>query len=62
MNWLEFREKFIETIKYSMPYLKDKGHYVVFIKDLQPKGGKTNLLHSDLIEEINKIECLNLLV
>ncbi|OUV03325.1 MAG: RNA methyltransferase [Betaproteobacteria bacterium TMED82] len=59
MNWLEFREKFIETIKYSMPYLKDKGHYVVFIKDLQPKKGKTNLLHSDLIEEINKIECLN---
>ncbi len=59
VNWLEFREKFIETIKYSMPYLKDKGHYVVFIKDLQPKKGKTNLLHSDLIEEINKIECLN---
>lgn len=59
MNWIEFREKFIETIKYSMPYLKDRGHYVVFIKDLQPKEGKTNLLHSDLIEEINKIEGLN---
>ena len=59
MNWLEFKENFIETIKYSMPYLKDRGHYVVFIKDLQPKEGKTNLLHSDLIEEINKIEGLN---
>ena len=59
MNWIKFREKFIETIKYSMPYLKDRGHYVVFIKDLQPKEGKTNLLHSDLIEEINKIEGLN---
>ena len=37
----EFIENFIETIKYSMPYLKDRGHYVVFIKDLQPKEGKT---------------------
>ena len=59
MNWLDFKENFIETIKYSMPFLKERGHYVVFIKDLQPKEGKTNLLHSDLIEEVNKINGLN---
>lgn len=59
MNWVSFKKSFIETVKLSMPYLKDKGHYVVFIKDLQPKDGKTNLLHSEIIEEMNSINGLN---
>ena len=41
-----------------MPYLKTGGTMLSSLK-LQPKAGKTNLLHSDLIEEINKIEGLN---
>lgn len=59
MDWKSFKEKFLESIHLSIPFLKDRGHYVVFIKDLQPKEGHTNLLHSDLIEEMNKIEGLN---
>ena len=59
MDWKSFKEKFLESIHLSIPFLKDRGHYVVFIKDLQPKEGQTNLLHSDLIEEMNKIEGLN---
>ena len=59
MDWKSFKEKFLETVYLSLPYLKDRGHYVIFIKDLQPKEGQTNLLHSDLIEEMNKIEGLN---
>ena len=42
-----------------MPFLKDRGHYVVFIKDLQPKEGNINLLHSEIIEGMNKIKNLN---
>ena len=48
----------IESIELSMPFLKDRGHFVVFIKDLQPKDGMTNLLHADIIEEMNKIKNL----
>ena len=59
MDWKSFKEIFLESIHLSIPFLKDRGHYVVFIKDLQPKEGQTNLLHSDLIEEMNKIEGLN---
>ena len=59
MQWSLFKNKFIETIKLTMPYLKDRGHYVVFIKDLQPKEGNTNLFHSEIIEEMNKIKNLN---
>lgn len=58
MDWKNFKDKFLESVNLSLPYLKDRGHYVVFIKDLQPKEGETNLLHSDLIEEMNKIEGL----
>jgi len=59
MSWIKFKEKFLETISLSMPYLKDEGHYVVFIKDLQPKKDNINLLHSDIIKEMSKIKGLN---
>lgn len=56
MDWKNFLSKFIESIKLSANYLKNNGHIVIFIKDLQPKNKKTNLLHADIIEEVNKIE------
>ncbi len=59
IDWSSFKNKFLETIHLSMPFLKDRGHYVVFIKDLQPKEGNINLLHSEIIEEMNKIKNLN---
>ena len=61
MSWDKFKKIFIESIELSMPFLKDRGHFVVFIKDLQPKDGMTNLLHADIIEEMNKIKNLNYL-
>jgi len=54
-----FLEKFSESVKFSLPFLKENGHYIVFIKDLQPKEKKPNLLHSSLIEEMNKIDGIN---
>ena len=59
IDWSSFQNKFLETIHLSMPFLKDRGHYVVFIKDLQPKEGNINLLHSEIIEGMNKIKNLN---
>ena len=59
IDWSSFKNKFLETIHLSMPFLKDRGHYVVFIKDLQPKEGNINLLHSEIIEGMNKIKNLN---
>jgi hypothetical protein len=52
-------EKFSESVKFSLPFLKENGHYIVFVKDLQPKEKKPNLLHSSLIEEMNKIDGIN---
>jgi DNA modification methylase len=53
MSWNDFKEKFIESLKDASQYLKDKGHIVIFIKDLQPKGKDLNLLHCDIIKSIN---------
>lgn len=61
MNWNDFLNQFVKSIKYSMNFLKDRGHIVVFIKDLQPKNGSVNLLHADLIQKLNDIENLNYL-
>jgi DNA modification methylase len=53
MSWNDFKEKFIESLNNASQYLKDKGHIVIFIKDLQPKGKDLNLLHCDIIKSIN---------
>ena len=50
MDWNKFREVFKDTIQNAIKNLKDKGHLVIFIKDLQPKNGEPNLLHADLIK------------
>ncbi|GAA8197731.1 hypothetical protein UBN66_03990 [Helicobacter pylori] len=59
MNWQEFLEKFKQSVEYSIKYLKKGGHLIVFIKDLQPKGDKDNLLHADIIKTLNTINGLN---
>ena len=52
--WIELKS----LVEDSMRFLKNKGHIVAFIKDMQPKEKKTNLLHSDMIETLNSIENL----
>lgn len=54
-----FFEKLMKSVELVLPYVKPKGHIVVFIKDLQPSGKETNLLHARIINEINKIEKVN---
>lgn len=59
MDWQEFLVKFKQSVEYSIKYLKKGGHVVVFIKDLQPKEKKDNLLHADIIRTLNTIDNLN---
>lgn len=61
MPWDIFLNVFVTSVKNSMPLLKQKGHIVVFIKDLQPKNGELNLLHCDIIKSLDQIEDLNYL-
>jgi 16S rRNA G966 N2-methylase RsmD len=56
MSWTKFREIFKESIVNSSKLLKNKGHIVVFIKDMQPKEKELNLLHADLIKDISSID------
>ena len=61
MEWKKFREVFKDTIQNASKNLKEKGHIVIFIKDLQPKNGDPNLLHADLIKDINNVDKINYL-
>ena len=61
MSWDKFLEVFHSSIINSMKYLKDSGHIVIFIKDLQPKGKDLNLLHADVIRDLNNIDGLKYL-
>jgi len=56
MSWDKFRDIFKESIVNSSELLKNKGHIVVFIKDMQPKGNELNLLHADLIKDLSSIK------
>lgn len=53
-----FFEKFILSVRLAVNHLKNNGHLVVFIKDLQPQGKELNLLHCDMINELNRIDQL----
>jgi len=61
MSWEQFLNLFHESIINAMKHLKESGHIVVFIKDLQPKGKELNLLHADIIKNLNKINDLKYL-
>jgi hypothetical protein len=61
MTWDNFLKVFNESIINSMKHLKNRGHIVIFIKDLQPKDKELNLLHADIIRDLNKIDNLKYL-
>lgn len=50
-----FLAKLRESVELALPYIKFRGHIVVFIKDLQPSKKDLNLLHADVIHELNRI-------
>ena len=61
MELKQFYNVFKKSVKNSMSILKNKGHIVVFIKDMQPRGKELNLLHADLISSLNDIDGLHYL-
>ena len=48
-----------ESVEKILPYVKKRGHVVIFIKDLQPIGKNTNLLHAEIVNKLNEIPNLN---
>ena len=48
-----------KSVEKVLPYVKKKGYVVIFIKDLQPNGKNTNLLHAEIVNKMNEIENLN---
>lgn len=46
------------SVELVLPYVKTRGHVVVFIKDLQPDGKQANLLHARIVDELNGIDAL----
>lgn len=61
MTWNKFRVIFKDSIINASKLLKNKGHIVVFIKDMQPKEKELNLLHADLIKDISSINNISYL-
>jgi DNA modification methylase len=57
----DFYPIFKESVENALPLLKQKGHVVVFIKDLQPDKANTNLLHARVIDDLNSIKGLRYL-
>lgn len=56
LSYESFIKTFAKVVKSSLKYLKPKGYVVIFCKDMQPKGKKTNLLHAEIIKSLNSIE------
>mgnify|MGYP004514242895 FL=1 len=54
-----FFDNLKKSVEKVLPYVKKKGHIVIFIKDLQPNGKNTNLLHAEIVNKMNEIENLN---
>lgn len=50
-----------KTVSDSIRFVKDRGHVAVFVKDLQPDGESTNLLHARIIDSLNNIPGLRYL-
>lgn len=54
-----FFDKLKESVELVLHHVKKRGHVVVFIKDLQPTGKETNLLHAQIIDKLNEISNLD---
>lgn len=58
MSEEEFYDSLKKIIRLSVEMLKKDKYLVVFCKDFQPKGKKTNLLHCDIVNKLNEINNL----
>lgn len=59
MEWETFRKVFKGSVESSLKCLKNNGHVIVFIKDMQPTKSSPNLLHADVINDLSSISNLN---
>lgn len=57
----DFYGVFKKLVQDSLPYLKQKGHLVVFIKDFQPTKENSNLLHARVIGDLHSLPGLRYL-
>lgn len=55
----EYLTELRKIMEMSVSRLKPKKYVVIFSKDLQPSNGNANLLHADLINELQKIPDLS---
>jgi len=58
MERKEFLDSLKLSIEFTLPYIKQEGYVVVFIKDLQPKGKNLNMLHYEIASKLTEIDCL----
>lgn len=55
MTLKDFYSSLKKSVELILPYLKKRGHIVIFIKDLQPVKKNTNLMHANIIQKLNEI-------
>ncbi len=55
MSYCDWLSSLKQSVELSMRYLKVKGYYAIFIKDLQPSKKQVNLLHADIVNKLNEI-------
>lgn len=55
----DFYNSLKKSVELTLPYLKNHGYIVIFVKDLQPVKKEINLLHAKIIEKINEIKDIN---
>ena len=51
----DFLEALRKSVELVLTHMKAEGYVIVFIKDLQPQKKEINLLHAEVISELNKI-------
>jgi DNA modification methylase len=54
-----FWTELVKLVANSMEFLSEKGHLVMFIKDMQPKGKIHNMLHATMVEKLLSINDLH---
>lgn len=58
MDMDTFLEALKKSVELTLPYIKERGYIVLFIKDLQPYKKDVNLLHADVINKLNEIKTI----
>jgi DNA modification methylase len=59
MDEISFWTELVKLVRDSMEFLSEKGHLIVFIKDMQPKGKIHNMLHATMVEKLLSIKDLH---